>query len=86
MVIQVPNGGSTLTFTLHDVLHTLSVRYTLISLGTLDHDSYHAMLGSGCLNLFSPGGTRVANILKLMCGLYHIVHLPEQQTQLSSSV
>jgi hypothetical protein len=77
MVIQVPNGDSTLTLTLHDILHALSVGYTLVSLGTLDHDGYCIMLGSGCLDVFTPGGVRVANIPKLMRRLYCIVHLPE---------
>ena len=62
LAIHAPNGATSSTVTLHDVLHSPSVGCTLISLGALDKRGCHALLGSGDLELFAPGGEQVACI------------------------
>jgi transposase InsO family protein len=74
LAIHTPNGLSTSTLTLHDVLHSPSVGCTLVSLGALDKRGYRASLGSGHLELFAPGGERVCRIPRNSRGLYRVVH------------
>ena len=74
LAIHTPNGLSTSTLTLHDVLHSPSVGCTLVSLGALDKRGYRASLGGGHLELFAPGGERVCRIPRNSRGLYRVVH------------
>ncbi len=74
LAIHAPNGGSQSTIVLSEVLHAPTVGYTLVSLGALDQKGYHTSIGSGHLDLFGPGGHRVARIPRTARGLYRITH------------
>ena len=49
---------------LHDVLYTLAVGYTLISMGRLDSEGYQASSGEGRLILTNPDSECIGLILK----------------------
>ena len=49
---------------LHDVLYTLAMGYTLISMGCLDSEEYQASSGEGRLKLTNPDSKRIGLILK----------------------
>jgi hypothetical protein len=56
LAIQVPNGQGETELLLKGTLHAPSVGYTLVSLGTLDEEGYHAQIGGGYLELTSLRG------------------------------
>ena len=77
LVVHAPNGGSQSSITLQNALHAPAVGYTLVSLGALDREGYRASLGSGQLDLFAPGGQRIARIPQTSRGLYRVAHTGE---------
>ena len=56
LAIWVPNEGTESELALCKTLHAPSVAYTLVSLGVLDEEGYHARIGGGCLEIVSPEG------------------------------
>ena len=72
--ICAPNGALSSTLTLHDVLHAPAVGYTLVSLGALDKRGYRTSIGGGTLELYTPGGDRIARIPQTGRGLYRTEH------------
>ena len=72
--IQVPNEGTESKLALHNALHAPSVACTLVSLGTLDEEGYHAHIGAGRLELVSLEGERVGQIPHTMRRLYKFTH------------
>ena len=78
LTIRTPNGGSQSALALSNVLHAPAVGYTLVSLGALDMKGYRASLGSGHLELFAPGGERIARIPRTPRGLYRVTHAGEE--------
>ena len=78
LAIHAPNGGTQSTLTLTNVLHAPAVGFTLVSLGALDKQGYRASLGGGHLELFAPGGERIARIPQTPRGLYRVAHAGEE--------
>ena len=76
--INAPNGNCRSPLTLPNVLHAPAVGYTLVSLGALDKQGYRASIGSGHLELFAPGGERIARIPQTSRGLYRVTHAEEE--------
>ena len=74
LIIQAPNDGTTMRLTLHNVLYTPAVTYTLVSIGVLDGEGYHAIIGNGWLNLHSLDHICIGWITKTPHDLYKIVH------------
>jgi len=62
LIVRVPNEGTESELVLRGTLHTLSVGYTLVSLGVLDEEGYHAHIGAGHLELVSPEGEQIGRI------------------------
>src|SRR6266702_2189929 len=60
--VLAPNGGTHSTITLSEVLHAPAVGYTLVSIGALDQKGYRTSIGGGHLELYAPGGGRVARV------------------------
>jgi hypothetical protein len=58
----VPNEGTESQLILNNTLHAPSVRYTLISLGILDEEGYHAHIGDRHLRIVSPQGKQLGRI------------------------
>jgi len=54
-----------------------SVAYTLVSLGALDQEGFHAHIGAGHLDIVSPKGERVGRIARTLRRLYKVVHASE---------
>jgi len=75
----VPNLGTESELALRDALHwhPPSVAYTLVSLGALDQEGYHANIGAGRLGLVSPKRERVGQIPRTPRRLYKVKHSPE---------
>lgn len=75
MVISAPNsrGGQT-ELTLKNVLHTLSVGYTLVSLGALDKLGHRISIGDEHLNIQSCTDDCIIHIAQTMNGLYCVSH------------
>jgi len=69
LTIWVPNLGTKSEPALHNALHTLSIAYTPMSLEALDQEGYHANIGLGHLDIVSPEGERVGQIL-VHCAVY----------------
>lgn len=72
--IRAPNGAVSSTLTLQDVLHAPAVGYTLVSLGALDKRGYRTSIGGGTLELYTPGGDRIARVPQSDRGLYRTEH------------
>jgi hypothetical protein len=62
IVVSMPNVSSQSDLTLEGVLYAPSVRYTLVSLGTLDAIGYHINISGGHLEITLPKGERLAHI------------------------
>jgi hypothetical protein len=77
LTIQVPNEGTESELALRNTLHALSIAYTLVSLGALDEEGYHAHIRDGCLEIVSPEGEQLGQIPRMMRRLYKVVHTPE---------
>ena len=77
LTICMPNGGTKSELALRNTLHAPSVAYTLVSLGALDEEGYHAHIGDGRLKIVSPEGERVGQIPHRMRRLYKVAHAPE---------
>jgi hypothetical protein len=74
LVIQVPNGRGETELCLKSTLHAPSVRYTLVSLGTLDEEGYHAQIGGGYLEMISPHGDQIGQVAHTHKWLYRVNH------------
>ena len=74
LVVQVPLGDDESRFTLHSALHMPAVSYTLVSIGALDMEGYHAHIGGSSLKLTSPQGECTGCIPCTQGCLYKIVH------------
>ena len=74
LAIQVPNGRGETELLLKDALHAPSVGYTLVSLGTLDEEGYHAQIGGGYLKLSSLCGECVGRVACTHKQLYKVSH------------
>ena len=77
LTIRVPNLGTESELALRDALHAPSVTYTLVTLGALDQEGYHANIGSGRLDIVSAKGERVGQIPRTPRRLYKVEHAPE---------
>ena len=73
--VLVPHGAKETWLTLHHALHVLAVSYTLVSIGALDVEGYHAHIGSSSLELTSLQGERIGRILCTQGHLYKIMHV-----------
>ena len=77
MAIQIPNRDAESEVLLRGALYAPTVTYTLVSLGILDAEGYHMIVGGGMLTISNPYGQRVGQIPRTLCGLYHIAHKEE---------
>ena len=77
MAIQIPNGDAESEVLLRGVLYAPTVAYTLVSLGTLDAEGYHMIVGGGMLAISDPYGQRVGQIPRTSRGLYRVAHEEE---------
>ena len=77
LVVCVPNGGTESKLTLHNMLHTPAVSYTLVSLGTLAKQGYSCLLKGDHLRITSLCGEQVTEVFCNTCNLYKVVHLLE---------
>ena len=75
LVIQVLLGDDESRLTLHSALHVPAVSYTLVSIGALDAEGYHAHIGGSSLDLTSPQGECIRCIPHTQGHLYKIVHI-----------
>ena len=66
-------GDDESRLTLHSALHTPAISYTLVSIGALDAEVYHAHIGGGSLELTSPQGEHIRCIPCTQGHLYKIV-------------
>ena len=76
LVICAPNNANKSELILHNVLHTPSIGYTLVSLEALNEEGYTSHITSGCLRITSPHREQVADITH-MHHLYQVKHSPE---------
>jgi hypothetical protein len=74
LAIHIPDEGTVSKLALHDALHALSVTYTLILLGALDEEGYHAHIRGGTMELVDSIGNRVGHIPCTWCCLYKVMH------------
>ena len=74
LAILVPHGAEETRLTLHNALQAPAVSYTLVSIGALDAEGYHAHIGGGSLELTSPQGERIGRIPHMQGHLYKTVH------------
>jgi len=74
LAIHVPNGRGEIELILNDALHTLSIRYTLVSLGALDEEGYYAHISGGYLELDSPHGEHIGHVAHTHKRLYKVSH------------
>ncbi len=77
LTIHVLNSSSQSTIIHLEVLHALTVGYTLMSISALDQKGYCTSIGSRHLEPFRPGGQCVMCVPQTTQGLYHITHLGE---------
>ena len=75
LVVQVLLGDDESRLTLHSTLHVPAISYTLVSIGALDAEGYHAHIGGSSLELTSPQGEHIRCIPCTQGCLYKIVHM-----------
>ena len=73
MVIEVPAGLNVSKMTLNEVLYSLEICYTLISIGCLDDARFMTTFGQGKCKVHNSNGV-VGTIPKSVKGLYPVVH------------
>jgi hypothetical protein len=77
LIVQTPNRGRESTLALLHALYVPSITNTLISLRALDEEGYQTHIRNGCLHITSLHGDSIAEILRNMCHLYKVIHIPE---------
>ena len=75
--IHMPNGDAYSELVLHNVLHTPSVAYTLVSLSALDAEGYHMSIANGYLEILDSDGQRLRQVMRTPRKLYHVNHVSE---------
>jgi hypothetical protein len=78
MVVDIPNGANVSQLKLTEVLYSLEVGYTLVSVGRLDENRFTATFGDGKCIICGPNGEQVGEVAKNHCGLYHVQHKPDE--------
>ena len=74
LAIQVSNRRGETELLLNNALHAPVVRYTLVSLGTLDEEGYHTWIGGRYLEIDSPHGNHIGHITCTAKRLYRVSH------------
>jgi hypothetical protein len=72
MTVDIPNGVDVSKLQLTEVLYSLEVGYTLVSIGNLDDEGFTATFGGGKCVITGPDGKRVGEIPKNHRGLYRV--------------
>ena len=75
LAFLVLHGAKETWLTLHNALHMLAISYTLVSIGALDAEGYHAHIGSGSLELTLLQGERIGHIPCMQGCLYKTMHM-----------
>jgi hypothetical protein len=81
MVIKVPDGVDVSKLALTEVLYSLEIGYTLISVGHLDNAGYTTTFGQGKCKIRGSDDERIGKIPTSDRGLYHVIH---ESVELSS--
>ncbi|KZT18200.1 hypothetical protein NEOLEDRAFT_1195111, partial [Neolentinus lepideus HHB14362 ss-1] len=69
-----PNGVDLSKLRLTEVLYSLEIGYTLISVGRLDEAGYSMMFGQGRCVIRDEDGEVISEIPRSSKGLYHVIH------------
>ena len=73
MTISVPDGADVSQLKLTEVLYSLEVGYTLISVGRLDEKGFEITFSGGKCTIKGPDGKQVGAVPKIK-GLYCVAH------------
>ena len=73
MTINVPDGADVSQLKLTEVLYSLEVGYTLVSVGWLDEKGFEIIFSGGKCTIKGPNGEHVGAVPKTK-GLYHVAH------------
>ena len=77
LAIQVPSRRGETELLLNNALHAPAVGYTLVSLGTLDEEGYHARIGGRYLEIDSPHGDRIGCVARTAKRLYRVSRIED---------
>ena len=73
MIIDIPNSADILQLRLTEVLYSMEVGYTLVSVGRLDEKGFEITFSGGKCSIKGPDGKLVGAVPKTK-GLYHVTH------------
>jgi len=74
MTIDVPNSTDVSKLMLTEVLYSLNVGYTLVSVRKLDDKGFELTFSGGRCTICGPIGEHIGAIPKARQGLYHVAH------------
>ena len=74
MIVEVPNGYDVSKLRLTEVLFSLEVGYTLVSIGHLDELGLSTTFAEGFCTIKGSDGETIGRIPRTSKGLYHVVH------------